>query len=118
MPSPLHQRILELLRAQPLLVLELLATVEPERREFWLGHPWLARVVDSNLLAVGMQERDKDRVGDLVITLHREDDPDGPPIIVLVVECQLGPDPDKLFAWADYLPPLAASTAAQAESWS
>src|SRR5690606_16812391 len=29
--------------------------------------------------------------------------PDGDASIVLVIECQLGPDPEKLFAWVDYL---------------
>lgn len=103
MATAFHQRILALVRAQPLMVVELLAVVEPGLRALLLGGQWFARARDTNLRAIGLSEDDVDRLGDVVVTLHPADNPDGPPTIAVVVECQLRPDPEKLYSWVDYL---------------
>ena|SRR5690554_416583 len=103
MPTLLHQRILALLRAQPLMIVELLALVEPELRALLHGRRWIARVRDTNLRAIGLSAADVDRLADFVITLHPADQPEGAPLIAVVVECQLRPDGEKLYSWVDYL---------------
>lgn len=102
-PAPLHQRILALVRAQPLIIVELLASAEPELRARLLERSWVARVQDPNLRMTGLDGEDIDMVVDLVITLEATDQGKGPSKIAVVVECQLQPDREKLYAWAEYL---------------
>ncbi len=89
MPKPLHQRVLNLLRAEPQLAVELLTIVEPDRRDLWFGRRWSAGVNDGSLRVLGLQADDHERNADLVILLAPEDMQDGKERIVVVVECQL-----------------------------
>lgn len=102
-PTPLHQRILALFHARPLMIVELLASAEPELRARLRERPWVARVEDPNLRMTGLEGENVEVPVDLVITLEAGADGAGPTKIAVVVECPLQPDPDKLYAWADCL---------------
>jgi hypothetical protein len=101
MPGSLHQRILALVCASPEVALILWALVEPKSKLH--AREWIARVSDTNLRVRNLEGEDSHRMGDCVITLHPADNPDGPAKIVLVVECQLKANSEKIYTWAEYL---------------
>jgi hypothetical protein len=89
MSGSLQQRILALVCACPEVALILWAIVEPEVVHLH-ARKWVAR-------------QDSHRAEHCLITLHPADDPAGPPKIVLVVDCQLEPDEEKLLSWPEHL---------------
>jgi hypothetical protein len=95
MPSFLHELLIELFRDQP----ELAPTMLRDALGVPLPAYQEARVENANLNQLRPVEYD----ADLVVLLE-----DGKPVFGIVVEVQLSPDPDKLFAWIAYLAILRA----------
>ncbi|WP_437735542.1 hypothetical protein [Sorangium sp. So ce1335] len=93
MPSATHEALVELFKNRPTLAAEMLHDA--------LGHPvptfTEARVVSSDLTEVVPSDRRADVIVVLLVGEQQQ------PAMALVVEVQLGVDPDKPYAWPVYV---------------
>ncbi len=89
MPGHLHATLVDLLRARPELLVELLSTRPTLTLPAWRR----AEPVDADLSQPSLELR-----ADLCVVLRNPE-----PVWVLVAEVQLHRDPDKPFAWAAYV---------------
>ncbi len=96
--STTHDRLVDLLRANPWLICEI--WTRATGREL---PPGVARIRDTNLRVRSFGNNERHLQVDVLLTIHASNDPDAPDLFALVVEVQLRPDSEKLFTWVEYL---------------
>jgi hypothetical protein len=96
-PSRLHDSVVELFRARPELVVELLSGALGYAVPEYAG----VRLASNDLNDYEPTEYQADAV--IILT-----DPDGNPVLAVIVEAQLRPDPKKRWAWPAYFGNLQA----------